>query len=135
MPVNIGILCSGEGLELAALIAAAGGGRLPAEIKIVITDRDSSALALAREAGLYGCFVPRAAFHANRDGFERRLVELLKEAGAEAVVAADFLREPGQVLAEAFPGRLFNLNGLPPDELAEVLGQKLRHLSLSLVNG
>ena len=135
MPINIGVLCSGEGLELAAIIGAARDGRLPAGIKIVITDRDSSALALAREAGLYGSFVPRTAFNANRDGYERRLIEVLKEAGAEALVLANFLRETGPVLEEAFTGRIINLDGLAPGEIPEFLALKVRGCSLSLVGG
>ncbi|MDL2260415.1 hypothetical protein LJB99_06050, partial [Deltaproteobacteria bacterium OttesenSCG-928-K17] len=129
--MDIGILCSGEGPELAFILAAAKSGRLPADIKIIITDRDSSALALAREAGFYGCFVPRAIFHANRDGFERRLVELLREAGAEAVVLAGFLREPGPVLEEAFPGKIFGRD-IPPEALAAHLEKQLRSAGLSL---
>ena len=133
MSINIGILSSGEGLELAALIGAARNGQLPAEIKIVLTDRDSSALALAREAGLYGSFVPRSAFHANRDGFERRLAALLKEAGVEAVILANFLREPGPTLEAAFPGKIINLEGLSLENIPELVARKLRGFSLNLV--
>lgn len=133
MPINIGILSSGEGLELAALIGATISGRLPAEIKIVITDRDSSALALARESGLYGCFLPRSIFHDNRDGFERRLADLLKEAGAEAIILANFLREPGPTLEAAFPGKIIDLQGLRVEDITEFAACKLRALGLSLL--
>lgn len=132
MSTDIGVLCSGEGLEMAALMEAVEDGRLPADIKIVITDRDSPALNMARAAGLNAAFIPRSAFHANRDGFERRLVELLNQAGAEALVLAGFFREVGPVLTEAFPGRIFGQD-LPPDELVADLGPKLRSRLFSLV--
>lgn len=133
MPIKIGILSSGEGLELAALIGATINGQLPAEIKIVITDRDSSALALAREAGLYGCFLPRSIFHENQSGFEHRLTELLKEAGAEAIILANFLREPGPTLEAAFPGKIIDLQGLQMEDIPEFVARKLRSLGLSLL--
>jgi len=125
MVMNVGIICSGEGLELAALIEGAERGRLPMEIKLVITDRDSPALNLARTAGIYGAFIPRSAFHANRDGFERRLIEMMNQAQAEAVILAGFEREVGPVLTEAFPDRLWG-QGLAPAELVSYLEKKLR---------
>jgi len=133
MTMKIGVLCSGEGLELAALAEAVETRHLPVEIKIVIADRDSPALNLARAAGFYAVFIPRSAFHANRDGFERRLVELLTEAGAEILVPAGFAREVGPVLTEAFPGRIFGL-GLGPDELVAELEKKSRSNLFSLVS-
>ena len=105
-----------DGLEVAALIAAVEAGRLSARIKIVIADRDSPALNLARAAGLYGVFLPRSAFHANQDGFERRLVELLTEAGAGALVLAGFTRPVGPVLEQSFPGLIYG-QGQTADEL------------------
>jgi phosphoribosylglycinamide formyltransferase-1 len=116
MPLNLGLLCSNEGLELASVMEAARTGRLSASIRIVIADRHSAALALARSAGFHGVFVPRAPYHANRDGFERRLVEVLNQAEVQLVVLAGYERETGPVLAEAFPGRLFG-QGLGPEEL------------------
>jgi len=135
MPINIGVLCSEEGLALAALLDSVQNGGLPAEIKIVITDRNSSALAIPRSIGLPTSYVPRSAFHSNRDGFERRLVELLHEAEANAVVTADFMREPGPVLEAAYPNKIFSLNGIPCSEVTEHLSKKLRGASLNLVAG
>ena len=123
--MNLGLLCSNEGLELAAVLDAVSAGRLPASIRIVIADRHSAALTLARSAGIYGVFIPRAPYHANRDGFERRLVEVLTQAEVQLVVLAGYEREPGPVLAEAFPGRLFGL-GLGPEELAGRLAEKVQ---------
>lgn len=133
MTTAIGVLCSGEGLEMAALIEAVEAGRLPAEIRLVITDRDSPALSMARAVGLNAAFIPRSAFHANRDGFERRLVELMAQAGAEVLVLAGFIREVGPVLAEAFPNKIFGRN-LGPDALVDELERKFRSSLFSLVS-
>ena len=113
MSVNLGVLCSDEALELAAVIEAAAAAQTRASIRLVIADRDSAALTLARTVGLYGVFIPRSAYHANRDGFERRLVEMLAQAEVQLVVLAGYRRETGPVLAGAFPGRLFGW-GLKP---------------------
>lgn len=136
MAIKIGILCSQEGLELAVLIAAVDKQRLPAEIKIVIADRESEALKLAREVGLHGVFVPRAAFHANRNGFERRLVELLREAEVEVVVLSGFQRELGPVFLETYGGHIYG-HDLSPEELVPVLEKQLREelFTLTSVSG
>jgi len=119
--MNVGLLCSNEGLELAAVIEAVAEGRLPIEIQIVIADRHSAALNLARSAGFYGVFIPRSPYHANRDGFERRLVEVLTQAEVQWLVLAGYEREPGPVLAEAF--RLLG-QGLGPEELVSHLTEE-----------
>ena len=121
--MNLGLLCSNEGLELAAVVEAVAAGRLSADIRIVIADRHSAALGLARSAGFYGVFIPRSPYHANRDGFERRLVEVLTQAEVQWVVLAGYEREPGPVLVEAFPGRLLGL-GLGPEELVSRLTEE-----------
>lgn len=125
MPKKIGILCSQEGLELAVLIAAVDNHKIPADIKIVIADRDSEALKLAREIGLPGVFIPRSAFHANRSGFERRLVEVLHEAEVEIVVLAGYDRELGPVFIEAYGDNCFGWK-LSPEELVPGLEKRLR---------
>ncbi|MDR1044758.1 MAG: hypothetical protein LBP33_06525 [Candidatus Adiutrix sp.] len=125
MAVKVGVICSGEGPELLALIEAVDRGRLPAEISLVVADRDGPALNMARSAGLDAVFLPRQVFHANRDGFERRLVEILRQAGAEAVVLAGFEREVGPVLEEAFPGLIYG-QGLEARALAADLEKRLR---------
>jgi len=131
--MNLGLLCSNECLELAAVIDAVAAGRLPVDIRIVIADRHSAALALPRSAGFYGVFIPRAPFHDNRDGFERRLVEVLTQAEVQLVVLAGYERETGPVLAEAFPDRLFG-QGLGPEELVARLTEKIRAGLFALVD-
>lgn len=126
MGAAIGVLCSGQGLELAALIQARMDGRLPADIRVVICDsQNDDILNLARSAGIYAAFVPRGAYHANLDGYERRLLEIMRKAGAETVVLAGFARELGGVLAQAYPGRLVG-RGLGPLELVSELEKVLR---------
>ncbi|KXS56030.1 MAG: hypothetical protein AMR96_04905 [Candidatus Adiutrix intracellularis] len=132
MALNIGILCSGDGPELATVIFAVESGRLPADIKVVIADRDSAALTVARSSGLYSAFIPRSAYHTNRDGFERRLVTIFEEAKVEVAVLVGYERELGPVLTTAFPNRLFG-SGLMGEQLVTNLAQRLRGELLTLV--
>ncbi|MCL2029893.1 MAG: hypothetical protein FWG97_05730 [Deltaproteobacteria bacterium] len=132
MPLNLGLLCSNEGLELAAVIKSVTAGRLPASISIVIADRHSSALTLARSAGFYGVFIPRAPFHANRDGYERRLVEILTLAEVGLVVLVGYERQPGPVLTSSF--RLIG-QGLGPEELVVRLTEEVKGLLYTLAPG
>ena len=126
MGMGIGILCSGQGLELAAVIEAVQGGRLAAEIRLVLCDtQNSEVLNLARSVGIYATFVPRGAYHANLEGYERRLIDMLRETGAELVVMAGFARELGGTLEAAYPGRVIG-RGLEPSELVRELEKILR---------
>ncbi|UQZ89388.1 hypothetical protein C4J81_09325 [Deltaproteobacteria bacterium Smac51] len=129
MSTGIGVLCSGPGLELYALIQAVHDGRLPATIRLVICDsQNSDVLTLARSNGLQAAFVPRGAFHANIDGYERRLLEMMREAQVEMVVLAGFARELGSVLNDAYPGQIVGRDLCPVrlvSELESVLRKKL----------
>jgi phosphoribosylglycinamide formyltransferase-1 len=74
---------------------------------------DSSAAAainVGREWGLYAAVVPRSAYHANRDGFERRILEVMAPHEIELVVLAGFMRVLGPVFLEAFPNRIVNVH-------------------------
>ncbi len=111
MNTKIAVLCSGRGSNLGALMEAREKGLLPVEIVLVLSDNaKAGALMRAREHGIYATFVPRSAYHANREGFEKRLVEILKESGAEFIVLAGFERLIGPALLEAFPERIINIH-------------------------
>ena len=127
--MNLGLLCSNKGRELEAVIEAMTMGRISGSIQIVIADRHSEALSLARLNGFYGVFIPRSPYHANRDGFERRLIEVLTQAEVQLLVLAGYEREPGPVLTQAFPGRLLGL-GLESEELVGRLAEEIGPLPL-----
>ena|GEM_PF-1690981 len=130
MPLNLGLLCSNAGLEMAAVVRAVAAGGIPAAVGIAISDCQSSALIAPRSAGFQGILIPRAPFHANRDGYERRLVQILTQAEVRLVVLAGYEREPGPVLTAAFP--IFG-QGLGPEELVARLTEKVRANLLTLV--
>jgi phosphoribosylglycinamide formyltransferase-1 len=127
--MRVAILCSGRGTNLLALLLAAEANKLgQAELRQVLTDSSAAgAINIAREWGLYAAVVPRTAYHANRDGFERRLLEVMAPHEIEIVVLAGFARILGPVFLEAFPNKIINVHPalLPSFPGSEVWGQEV----------
>ncbi|MDR1109111.1 MAG: phosphoribosylglycinamide formyltransferase [Deltaproteobacteria bacterium] len=110
--MNFVVLCSGRGSNLAALLDAHEAGRLGGAepVAVVCDGHHAGALNVARERGVYATFVPRTAYHANREGFERRLLEVLAPFRVDLVVLAGFLRILGPTFLSAFPQRVINVH-------------------------
>jgi phosphoribosylglycinamide formyltransferase-1 len=110
--MKFAVFCSGRGSNLAALLEAHESGRLGgAEPVAVICDsHHAGALNVARERGIYATFVPRTAYHANKDGYEKRLLEVLAPFEVDLVVLAGFLRILGPLFLGAFPLKVINVH-------------------------
>ena len=107
--MRVGVLVSGSGTNLAALLAAQAAGTLaPAQIVAVVSNRPGAfALERARAAGVPERVVDHRAF-ADRGDFDRALVAALQALGVEAVVLAGFMRILTPAFLAAFPGRVVN---------------------------
>jgi phosphoribosylglycinamide formyltransferase 1 len=107
---RIGVLISGRGSNLQAIIDATGSGDLNASIAVVISNRaDAQGLQRARAAGIDALHVnPRD--HADRDSYDRAIVELLQARGVELVCLAGYMRLVGRPLLDAFPQRILNVH-------------------------
>ncbi|MEW6264189.1 MAG: phosphoribosylglycinamide formyltransferase [Thermodesulfobacteriota bacterium] len=109
-PIKLGVLISGGGSNLQAIIDGIESGRLSAEIAVVISNEpDAYGLARARNHGLNQVVVSHRDF-ADRAGFEARLTEVLKVHGVELVVLAGFMRVLTKVFLRAFPERVINIH-------------------------
>jgi phosphoribosylglycinamide formyltransferase-1 len=107
---RIGVLVSGRGSNLQALVQAIADGRLHATIAVVISNRaDAPALAHAREAGIDALTVPHRDF-ATRDAFEDVLVRELRARGVSLVCLAGFMRLLGRTFLDAFPTAILNIH-------------------------
>jgi phosphoribosylglycinamide formyltransferase-1 len=107
---RIGVLISGRGSNLQALIDAVADGRLDATIAVVISNReDAAGLERARRAGIETVYVSHRGW-ASRDDFDRALVRTLTEKGVELVCLAGFMRLVGAPLLEAFPNAVLNIH-------------------------
>ncbi len=109
---RIGIMISGRGSNMAALIGACRDGRLDAEVAMVLSDRsDAPGLAKARELGIPARPLIPKKFRTKLDGDDARAyAEAFREAGVELICLAGFMRIVKAPLLEAFPGRILNIH-------------------------
>jgi len=107
---RLGVLISGRGSNLQALIDAIAAGRLDATIAVVISNReDAAGLERARLAGIEAVCISHRAF-ATRDEYDRALVRQLRARDVGLVCLAGFMRLVGAPLIEAFPNRILNIH-------------------------
>lgn len=108
--LRVGILISGRGSNMAALIRAAEAADYPAEIACVVSNKaDAPGLALAAAAG-----VPTAAIshrdHPDREAFDRAVSAELERHGVGFVVLAGFMRIFSPWFPMHWAGRLINIH-------------------------
>ena len=106
--MKLGVLVSGAGTNLQALLDAQARGELaPAEIAVVVSNRrDAPALARAAAAGVPSEIVEHDGLE--RVVFETRLLDALARYGADAVVLAGFMRVLTAHFVQRFPLRIVN---------------------------
>ena len=106
----IGVLISGRGSNLQAIIDAIGDGRLDARIAVVLSNRaDAYGLERARQAGIETVVRDHKA-HPSRAAYEAVLVEDLRARGVHLVCLAGFMRLLGATFVHAFPDRILNVH-------------------------
>ncbi len=107
---SLGVLISGRGSNLQALIAAIGDGRLDARIAVVISNRPlAPGLEHARNAGIETVVVDHRQFAARAD-FDRAIAAELTARNVAVVCLAGFMRLVGAELLEAFPHAVLNVH-------------------------
>ena len=108
-PLKIGVLLSGSGTNLQAIIDAAAEG-LPVEIVHVVSSRpDAFGIERAHRAGIPVTVLNRDVY-ADPVEADKRIAETLRYAHAEYVVMAGYMRKVTPVLLDAFPDRVLNLH-------------------------
>ena len=107
---RIAVLISGRGSNLQAIIDAIAEGRLNAAIAIVVSSKaDAPGLLRAHEAGIEALHLsPRA--YADRDSYDRALVDVLKQREVSLLCLAGFMRLVGAPLLEAYRHRILNIH-------------------------
>ena len=107
---SLGVLISGRGSNLQALIAAIGDGRLDARIAVVISNRPlAPGLEHARNAGIETVVVDHRQFAVRAD-FDRAIAAELTARNVAVVCLAGFMRLVGADLLEAFPHAVLNVH-------------------------
>lgn len=109
-PLPLGVLLSGSGTNLQAMLDAITAGRLDARIALVVSNvADAGGLIRARAAGIPTAVVPHREC-ATREAFDARVVELLRQHDVAVVALAGFMRLVTHVLLDAYPGRVLNVH-------------------------
>lgn len=108
--VSIGVLISGSGTNLQAIIDAIEGGKLDARIEFVLSNKaDAYGLVRARNHGISVEVLNHKNF-STREDYDRAVVALLRERGVELVVLAGFMRLLSPVFLKAYANRIMNIH-------------------------
>lgn len=139
---RVGVLISGRGSNLAALIAAAQSPDYPAEIAVVVSNRqDAAGLRHADAAHVATRIVPHRDF-ANREAFDRAVGQVLQAARCDLVCCAGFMRILTPWFIGAWRGRLLNIHpsllpsfpGLEPHRQAIEAGVRISGCTVHFVD-
>ncbi len=106
----LGVLISGSGTNLQAIIDAIEEKKLPAELRVVISNRaDAYGLTRAQKHGIATRVIPHRDF-ATREEYDAKVVEELRAHRVNLVALAGFNRIVTRVLLSAFPDRVLNIH-------------------------
>jgi len=139
--LKIGVLVSGRGSNLQAIIDASASGVLNAETAVVISDKPD-APALRRIEGIApGVVIERKAYPTG-EAFDSAIADVLEEHGVELVVLAGFMRVLGSAFIQRFRGRVINVHpsllpsfpGLHAQRQALLHGVKISGCTVHLVD-
>jgi phosphoribosylglycinamide formyltransferase-1 len=141
MKRRVGILISGRGSNMRALVEAARAADYPAEIAVVISNRpDAAGLAWAKAQGLPARAIDHKAF-ASREAFDDAVAAALTEASVDLVALAGFMRIQSAGFVARWMGRQLNIHpsllplfkGLHPHRQALDAGVKVSGCTVHFV--
>lgn len=145
--LKIGVLVSGGGTNLQAVINSINAGETDAEIVGVVSSRAGAyALERAKKNGIDAVFISRKQAGSSEE-YERSLIKYFKEKNAELILLAGFMVILTPLFVNAFKGRIMNIHpslipafcgegfyGLKVHEAALARGVKLTGATVQLVN-
>ena len=109
-PARVGILISGRGSNMLALVDGMRAGAVPAEPAVVISNApDAAGLTAAADRGVATAVVDSKRIK-SRQTHERELIEVLRSHRADLVCLAGYMRLLTPVLLDAYPGRILNIH-------------------------
>lgn len=138
---RIGILISGRGSNMTALLDAAADGRLDAEVAVVISNVETAAgLSVARERGVETLFISHKG--RPREAHDADLIRELKARGVSLVCLAGYMRLVSASFVRAFENRILNIHpsllpafpGLDAQRQALAHGVKVTGCTVHLVD-
>ena len=129
--LRVGVLASGRGSNLQAIIDAIEADKLAARIAVVISNKkDAQALERARHHGVADVFLDPAPYKDrpdSREAYDRAILAVLKEHNVELVALAGYMKIVTRVLIDAYPNRIMNIH---PSLLPSFPGLKAQQQAL-----
>jgi len=109
---GLGVLVSGRGTNLEAIITACAEGKIPAEVRVVVSDVEGApALEKARKAGILAVYLPPGKFKTKLEPeAESAYADFLERHGVDLVLLAGFMRVLHARFLSEFPGRIMNIH-------------------------
>ncbi|HZK40703.1 MAG TPA: phosphoribosylglycinamide formyltransferase [Atribacterota bacterium] len=108
--VNIGVLASGRGTNLQAIIEAIKEGKIAGEIKVVMSDNpDAYALKRAQQYHIDTRYIHFKEFK-NREDYDKEIIKTLKEKKIELVVLAGYMRILSPYFIRTYKNKIINIH-------------------------
>lgn len=108
--IKLGVLVSGNGSNLQAIIDACASDEIAADVALVVSNKPGvKALSRAEAAGIPAECIPHREF-STREAFDEALVKRLKQANVDWVVLAGFMRLVTPLFVEAYNNRIINIH-------------------------
>jgi len=107
---RIGVLASGRGSNMEAIVRACQAGEVPGQVALVLSDKVSAgALETARRLGVEARFIDPKPY-GSREAYDRALVEALQSRGVDLVCLAGYMKLVTREFIEPFAGRILNIH-------------------------
>lgn len=107
---RVGVLISGRGSNLQAIIDAIAEGHLDATIALVVSNKaDAAGLERAREAGIETLYINHKDY-GSREAFDRAVIAALKKREVSLVCLAGFMRLLSAEFVKAYPNAVLNIH-------------------------
>jgi phosphoribosylglycinamide formyltransferase-1 len=107
----IGVLVSGAGTNLEALLEAVANRDFPAEVTLVISNRARApALDIARSHGVIAVALPQSDFGGDATARDREMRDRFRAAGVRLIVCAGYDRILSDEFLDAFPDAILNVH-------------------------
>ena len=108
--LSLGVLISGGGTNLQAIVDAIEAGRLDAKIEVVLSNKaDAYGLTRAHKHGIPTEILNHKDFP-TREAYDEAVVRLLRDRGVELVALAGFMRLLSPVFVKAYSNRIMNIH-------------------------
>ena len=108
--INIGVLASGRGTNLQAIIEAIKEGKIEGIISIVISDnRDAFALKRAKQNNIETEYINFKSFK-NREDYDKEIIKILEEKKIDLVVLAGYMRILSPYFIRTYKNKIINIH-------------------------